>query len=222
MQTGAAAAWYAFTKGYEGAIPYMYLDTKGLVTVGIGNLIDPVATARLLPFQFKTHNKLGQRPGLFATHAQIEAEWNHLKNHPKRAVFMSKGHELCAPETNLELNPTNLASLFQSKSNSNEQYLRGVYPSFAKWPADAQLAVMSMAWALGPAFHKKWPKFHAACVKGDFDNAAGNCEIRHSRRNTAHRTLLGNAACVARNPGLYQASKLYYPTMVFDPVEVRA
>src|SRR6185295_14547672 len=119
MQTGAAAAWYAFTKGYEGAIPFMYLDTKGLVTVGVGNLIDPVAAARVLPFQFKTNNKLGQRPGQFATHTQIEAEWNHLKYHPKRAALMHDGHKLCASETNLELNPNNLLALFQAKSNKN-------------------------------------------------------------------------------------------------------
>lgn len=222
MQTGAAVAWYTFTKGYEGEVPYMYLDTKGLITVGIGNLIDPVAAARLLPFQFKATNKAHQRPGQLATHAQIEAEWNHLKYDPQRSVMMQRGHKSCRHETNLELSPANLALLFQSKTSSNETYLRGVYPSFVKWPADAQLAVMSMAWALGPAFHKKWPKFHAACTRGDFDDAANNCSIRHSRRNAAHDTLFRNAACVTRNPSIYQVSKLYYPTMVFDPIEIRA
>jgi GH24 family phage-related lysozyme (muramidase) len=222
MQNGAAAAWYAFTKGYEGEIPFMYLDTRGLVTVGIGNLIDPVASARGLPFQFKARNTLSQKPGQRATHAEIEAEWNRLKNNPQRAALMQHGHKLCASQTNLELSSANLTALFQSKTNSNETYLRGVYPSFARWPADAQLAVMSMAWALGPAFHKKWPRFHAACMKGDFDDTARNCTIRNSRRNTAHGILFGNAACVVRNPGFYQASKLYYPTMVLDPIEVRA
>lgn len=222
MQTGAAVAWYAFTKGYEGEIPYMYLDTKGLVTVGIGNLVDPVATARVLPFQFKVNNKLGQKCGQLATHVQIEAEWNRLKYNPQRALLMQRGHKSCAHQTNLELNPVNLAMLFQAKTSSNETYLRGVYPTFVKWPADAQLAVMSMAWALGPAFHKNWPRFHAACARGDFDAAANNCSIRHSRRNAAHDALFRNAACVVRNPGIYQANKLYYPTMVFDAIEIRA
>jgi GH24 family phage-related lysozyme (muramidase) len=222
MQTGAAAAWYAFTKHYEGEVPYMYLDTRGLVTVGIGNLIDPVASARALPFQFKARNKLGRQPGQRATQAEIEAEWNHLKNNPQRSVLMQHGHQRCASETNLELSAAHLRALFQSKTSRNETYLRGVYPAFAHWPADAQLAVMSMAWALGPAFHKKWPKFHAACMKGNFDDAANNCTIRNSRRNPAHGILFGNAACVVRNPGFYQASKLYYPTMVLDAIEVRA
>ena len=35
----------SLTDKLEGHLPYMYLDTEGLVTIGRGNLIDPVASA---------------------------------------------------------------------------------------------------------------------------------------------------------------------------------
>ena len=35
---------------YEGKIPHMYLDTKGLVTVGVGYLLATVVEAQKLPF----------------------------------------------------------------------------------------------------------------------------------------------------------------------------
>ena len=35
---------------YENSIPYMYLDSKGLVTVGIGHLISTVIDAQKLNF----------------------------------------------------------------------------------------------------------------------------------------------------------------------------
>ena len=43
----------AFTLPLEGEIAWMYLDTLGLVTVGLGNLIDPVELALELPFVYR-------------------------------------------------------------------------------------------------------------------------------------------------------------------------
>ena len=53
------------------------------------------------------------------------------------------------------------------------------FQKFDEWPADAQLALHSMAWAMGSAFaaRGKWPHFRAACAKMDFDLAADNCKM---------------------------------------------
>src|SRR5215471_6161625 len=177
MYPSVQATWRSLTTDIEGEVPYMYLDTKGLVTIGIGNLIDPVSLAERLPFQFKTNNRLGVAAGTPATQAQIAAEWDHIKNNPNRIRLMTLGHLLCAPETNLELSPAGLTAVFGDKTASNEAILARTFPEYITWPADAQLGLMSMAWALGPGFPATWPKFKAACLAQDFDVAAAQCVI---------------------------------------------
>jgi hypothetical protein len=45
MHASVKAKLANFLKEYEGKFGYMYLDVKALVTVGIGNKIDPVDQA---------------------------------------------------------------------------------------------------------------------------------------------------------------------------------
>lgn len=63
MHASARSAWQGFITKHEGNIGHMYLDTKGLVTIGIGNLIDPLSLATPLPFQFKIANRAGAPAG---------------------------------------------------------------------------------------------------------------------------------------------------------------
>ena len=50
MHQSVKTALSGFLKQYEGKVHFMYLDMKGLVTVGIGQLIDPVDRALKLEF----------------------------------------------------------------------------------------------------------------------------------------------------------------------------
>ena len=45
MRPSVFAAFPGFITRFEGRLPFMYLDTKGLVTTGVGNLIDPLVPA---------------------------------------------------------------------------------------------------------------------------------------------------------------------------------
>jgi hypothetical protein len=224
MHASAKAAWYAFIKQDEGEVAFMYLDTKGLVTTGIGNLIDPVGEALPLPFQFRAGNARNAVPGQLATRIEIDAEWKFLKNHPNRATFIRGGHRAIEPYTSLELSASNRQRLFEDKSNSNERQLRHVFADFDRWPADAQLGLMAMAWGLGPRFPVRWPKFFHACRSQDFDGAAAESRISTWRieRNNASLRLFGNAARVVRNPGFFEPTTLYFPRLLVDAVSVRA
>lgn len=55
MHASVKSYFIAFSKQFEGRIHCMYLDTHDppLVTVGVGNLIDPVSEAAKLPFRWK-------------------------------------------------------------------------------------------------------------------------------------------------------------------------
>ncbi|HEY6879455.1 MAG TPA: hypothetical protein VI299_15615 [Polyangiales bacterium] len=200
----------------------MYLDTRGLVTTGIGNLIDPVRLALGLPFQFKSTNRHGIVSGRMATRDEIESEWKYLKDHPNRASFIRLGARTIEPHTSLELSAANRQTLFLNKSNSNERQLRTHFSEYDSWPADAQLALMAMAWGLGPGFPNTWPNFAKACRARDFDAAAANSHIRswRSERNVASVQLFSNAACVLRNPKEYSLDVLYYPILVLDALAI--
>jgi hypothetical protein len=209
------AAFRAFNEPFEGVVPWMYLDIKGLVTVGVGNLIDPVELAVPLPFRFRA------QPAVLATPAQIAAEWSRIKNNPALA---KAGYRACQALTELGLDEAGIDSLVAARLASNEASLKkyGPFEEFDAWPADAQLGLLSMAWALGPGGPPAFPRFAAACRVQDFAGAATDCAISErgnpgvAPRNAANRTLFGNAA-VVRSGGAaagYDPSRLYYPKIL--------
>jgi GH24 family phage-related lysozyme (muramidase) len=218
--------WREFNTTFEGLVPFMYQDTKGLITIGMGNLIDPVSLALNLPFQWR--NKPGVvHPGSPATHADIRAEWHRIKND---TTLAKKGYRACDPLCNLELNRTAIAKLIFDKLQANEIILKRVsaFSDFDTWPADAQMGLLSMAWAMGPGFadHHRWPKFRAACAAADFDDAAANCRMHsvHESRNIANKRLFENAASVIAGEadGSYVRDKLYYPMVIMAPITLTA
>jgi hypothetical protein len=205
---------------FEGMVPFMYLDIKGLVTIGMGNLIDPFTQAKALPFRYR--NKPGiKNPGRLASAADIEDEWKRIKGDQTLALRRWKA---CDPLTTLELNSDAINDLIKSRLQNNELILKrqNVFRDYDKWPADAQLGLLSMAWALGPNFvqaHAWWPQFTQGCQKQAFAVAAQYCHINESNnpgvhpRNVANVQLFKNANLVvaeASNGG-YQRWTLYYP-----------
>jgi GH24 family phage-related lysozyme (muramidase) len=226
MYPSVSSRFKSFNEPLEGVVKFMYLDIKGLVTVGVGNLIDPISAATALPFRYK--NKPGDKnSGQLAQRTEIEAEWNLLKSKPELA---KKGHRACEPLTKLELNDAAIDTLITNRLNQNESFLKKQKPfkDFDTWPADAQLALLSMAWAMGPGFAAGWPKFRAACEKMDFDAAAENCQMSEAGnpgvapRNRADKLLFQNAAAVIAGEadGFYERPKLYYPQVLMKPIVI--
>jgi len=200
MFPSVESSFPAFSTKFEGRIPYMYLDILGLVTVGVGNLIDPVEAAQALPFCFK--NRAGiSTPGSPATQDQITQEWQTLKNTPGLAT---KGYTACEPITQLELSDDAIDALILGRLVQNEGFLKRQpwFQNFDAWPADAQLALLSMAWAMGPGGPGGFPNFRAACQKLDFSTAAAECKMNEAGnpglipRNQANVSLFSNAAMV--------------------------
>ena len=224
MRPSARATWLSFITKDEGNIPYMYLDTKGLVTVGIGNLIDPVSLALGLPFVFRAKNRHRMSPGRQATKSDIQTEWNYIKSHPQRKIFEMRGHTKVEPYASLELSTADRLALFRRTTLSYENTLRNYFKDYGDWPADAQLGLLAMAWGLGPYFPKTWPRFKAACQKQDFDGAVKACRVSSWRpsRNRKSVHLFGNAARVHNNPSSYDPKNLYYPSVLLDTVVVTA
>ena len=182
----------SFSTRFEGRLNFMYLDIKGLVTTGIGNLIDPFSLAQNLPWQSKSD------PGRAATPDEIAAEWNFVKSDPEGRS--RRGGGTFAAVTTLELSDSAVDDLVRKKLASMENVLanRQEFASFQSWPADAQLGLLSMAWAMGPAF--RFPNFQAACARQDFRTAADQCHMADENnpglrpRNAANKQLFLSAA----------------------------
>lgn len=218
MYQSVQDAFMAFSTQFEGKVNFMYLDIKGLVTIGIGNLIDPVDAALNLPFVHKAD-------GSSASQDEIRTEWNSLKSQPDLA---QKGYQACAPLTNLMLTDASIAQLVTAKMNQFASTLKATseFSNMDSWPADAQLGLLSMAWAMGPAFGSSWPHFRAACAANDWSTAAANCQMDETGnpglkpRNAADVLLFSNAAVVQTN-GL-GFTVLHWPSSAQAPAPVSA
>ncbi len=204
MHASVRSYFIKFNEDIEGRVDYMYLDIKGLVTIGVGNLID-VETASdtknlkrvmeellTLPFVYKKGHLNAGKP---ASRADIEAEWKLVKSKQEKA---KEGALAFVNITKLELKKEAINAMAFKKAGAMEKELKVDRPfwDFDKWPADAQLGLLSMAWALGaPKIGNGWPNFKAACGKQDFDTAAKHSHILDANnpgvtpRNTANLRL---------------------------------
>jgi hypothetical protein len=203
-------AFVPFTVAFEGGyIGWMFPDVEGKVSTGFGLLLEPVALALALPWR--------RRDGSLASREEIVADWLRVKNYPDAPRL---GHKSVEHVAQLRLDNAGLEQAFQGKLNLHDSIIRDRFPAFEEWPADAQLATHSMAWACGagawdPSNPNGFPKMAAALERGDFSGAAVECHMNEwdagvfnaglVPRNVANKTLFFNASR-AKDPDI-----LYWP-----------
>jgi len=205
MAQSALDAFVPFSVPLEGETSYMYTDAEGLVHTGIGNKIDTGSgsdgypPALLLPWQ------VGDG-GALAASSDVIAEWQKVK-----AAFPGVTSTGDAAITALRLSPSAVQALVYGRLKQNETYLLGIAPSYPAWPADAQLGVHGLMWAVGAGLNLSYPSFLAACNRQDFASAAveSHCSNCAPARNTEQAHMFRNAATVV-SEGLPR-DVLYYP-----------
>jgi hypothetical protein len=205
VNASVKSAFADFQASLEGRVAWLYLDTAtpGLVTVGIGCLVDPIETALSLPLKWR----ISHRP---ATQAEIRAEWLTVKA-AQNMRFMAP--HVWQGLTNLELDQDDIDALMDFRAGQFESILRRRFPAYDQWPSDAQLGVLSMSWAAGASFN--FPHFAVAALKQDFFTCANECKLNETgnpgliHRNKANAILFRNAAQVVAR-GL-DRQKLWYP-----------
>lgn len=206
MRAAARAAFIDLTVSLEGGyINWMFPDVKGLVSTGFGLLLDPVELALALPWR--------RIDGLRVTADEIRADFARVKTYPDAPRL---GHLSVRGVAQLRLALEDLDHAVEAKIRSNESILRSAFAEYDDWSADAQLGVHSMAWAVGPAFQRGWPKFTAALRAKDFETASVECFMPEEKkigglrpRNHANRILFRNAAFALANR--LDPDELFYP-----------
>jgi hypothetical protein len=173
--------WFTFTEPLEGRVDFMYLDRRGWVSTGIGNKIDETAEEMSAPTADERTRSLTLanevtwsvgHDGPDASAEDVAAAWDTVKALLELAEV---GHLAFADKTNLRLSTDEINRLVISKLEQMENHLvtRPQFTSFDAWPANAQLATLSMCWALGPAFN--FPSFQSHVEVQNWPGAAEEC-----------------------------------------------
>ncbi|MBN1606609.1 MAG: hypothetical protein JW940_08235 [Polyangiaceae bacterium] len=197
--------WHEFSAPLEGRVYSMYCDVKGLVTCGVGNLIDPISLALKLPWRLHDHGTTpAPQNAPLASKQQVMAAWQDLKANQD---FLKKRHwKLAAQRNNLRLSQADTDALVKQKLFDFEAHMEAChFPDWRNMPADAQLGICSMAWACGPGFPAIFKDFTRFANQQDWVNAALCAKIRETGnpgvvpRNQRNQLCFRNAAIVVAN-----------------------
>lgn len=163
----------------------MYLDTVGLVTVGIGNMLPNASVASVLAFVKRTTRAR-------ATPSEIQGDFVSVSKQPKgmAATWYRQFTTLDLPE--VEVN-----NLFQKRIQEFQLQLFRAYPRYDSYPAPAQLAMLDMAFNLGTgALKNRWPRLNDAIDQLDWKTAAEQClrPTANAIRNAGTKGLFVSAS----------------------------
>ena len=165
MASSYLDAVLAKLKEFEGCVPWMYLDTVGKVTVGIGMMLPSGLAADALPFVS------GERS---ATATEIGAEF-------ARVSAMTKGRvaKFYAKSGGLRLSQETIDDRLRGTLEGFEGYLRRYLPTYDELPDAAKIALLDMVYNLGPGrLFAEYPRLIAAIEAGDWKAAAAASERR--------------------------------------------
>jgi GH24 family phage-related lysozyme (muramidase) len=183
-----------FTEGFEGGVPALYNDVRGIPTIAFGNaMFTPSEAAGLA---------LMHPGGVPATPAEKVALWHTVHDDPQAAHL---GWRYAATLSDLRLTREGMSALAFAKLDSNDRVLAGRLPDWESYNGCVQLAMHSWAWAAGP--NGLWPRLFKALADRDFQEAAVQVHLNEWTpegihnvglvpRNIANKILMRNAARV--------------------------
>jgi GH24 family phage-related lysozyme (muramidase) len=152
-------------KEFEGCVPWMYRDTVGKVTVGVGLMLPNAKTAAALPFFVGTRA---------ATPEEISAEYARVD-----AMAMGRASAFYKNPAALVLTQPTIDAKLRSVLAGFEADLRGQFPHYDSLPDGVKMALLDMIYNLGPAgLFKGFPHLVAAIQTGAWAQAAEHCMRR--------------------------------------------
>lgn len=181
-----------FATRFESLIPWMYLNKDGQVVVGLGCLIEPIDRALALPWTTREGEAVSDQN-------LIGSDWIRIK---RNRMLAHAGHARAASYTNLLLTQAGLEKVVLDRLDAIESFvIRPTFRTWDDWPADAQLATLSMGW-IDPNLPEVFPKWRKAARNHNWRICAQQCSFATERRadlvprNHAHRRLFEAAAAL--------------------------
>ena len=121
---------------FEGSTNYMYRDSRGFVTVGVGKMLTNAAAAAQLPFVGKS-----DRPATGEEITTAFATVHAMRAGPPAPLFKGKS-DVTLPQSAID-------DLLALEVHKAVQIGRRVLPDFDHYPVAAQQALIDMAYNLG-------------------------------------------------------------------------
>ncbi len=161
--------FYDGLKKWEGSYDFMYLDTVGLVTTGVGNLLKTADDACELPW-----NKPDGEP---ATEDEIRQGWEDVKG-SKAGLRATAYKSVCG----LRLADDDVKALVDTRlENEFLPGLRKLVPGFEDYPEPCQECLVDLAYNLGLRGLGKFGTLLAAVRSRSWLVAAKSCSVKSSR-----------------------------------------
>jgi GH24 family phage-related lysozyme (muramidase) len=171
----------------EGNVPWLYLDSLGLVTVGVGHLVTSVASAAMLPFALPSGGAAGA--------AAICREYDQVQ-----VLEAGQLTGYYALRTTLRLSQAAIDGLLDADLASLALALEHRLRGFVGYPAPAREALLDMGFQLGPSgLLDKFPRMCAAAANGEWAVCAEECHSLgiSEARNQARVALFQQAAGIS-------------------------
>ena len=170
---------------FEGTVPWMYLDTRGFVTVGVGELLANAGKAETLAFM-----DLDGKP---SAQDVILNEFNRVSGlvPAKVAAFYRSPTSPVLPHAAID-------TLLMNHLNFFDGQLAGRFANYATFPDTAKLGLLDMIYNLGQVgLFQHFPHFMVAVDKQDWLGAAAYCHRvgpSQARNDWTRQQFLGAAA----------------------------
>jgi GH24 family phage-related lysozyme (muramidase) len=189
--------------GFEGDIPFMYRDTAGWVTVGVGQMLPDVNAAKKYLFE----TPLGEK----ATADDIETDYRRV-----HAMPIGLPAEKYRTQSSLLLAESYIQAVLLKKLKECDIALRRHYLRYDTFPEPVKLALLDMIYNLGAAkLFGQFPSFEKAVNAQDWKTAAD-----HSHRK--HRGLTDNRNAWTRHQFLISEAKKPIPELPVHPAHYDA
>lgn len=220
MHESVENAVFPFLREFEGVRQRMYLDSRGLVTVGVGFMIEPVEVAVLLGLQnwYRLPGSSGP-----VTRDTLAAEISAIKSG-------TPGYQ-----NQFGLREDAMGPICRAEARRRERFLVDLFPEWASYPADAQMGIMCVAWVRSSKagmlsgfpefvryvqardFQRAGPASLWAAIREAVGDRSDRVMGRRVRRREAQLRMFDNAAAIERAnraaPGSAPIETLWYPRM---------
>ncbi|MFV0624967.1 hypothetical protein ACBY01_13295 [Sphingomonas sp. ac-8] len=139
----------------EGFIAHFYLDTVSQVTVGYGTMLPNAASTASIEMLVARTQKI-------ATAKEKADEWQAIRALSAAGSANNLTAQAFQRHASLIMLRGEAERLFDLKLNGFLTMLRANYPGFDKFPEDAQVAMLDMAYNLGNRIHTVFRNFTRA------------------------------------------------------------
>lgn len=147
---------------FEGVVPWMYLDTRGNVTVGVGRMLPDAVAALHHPFYLK---------GNLALASDVIADFNRVKA-MQPAMLPHAYYAFSSPT----LHPADITADLACVVAGFETQLRNAISTYDALPDSWKTALLDMAYNLGPdRLLREYPHFLTAVKSGNGQAAMAQC-----------------------------------------------